>query len=87
MASVFSTLLRGLLGVIATIAVVAIAWTLYINRTSVIASVEPVVGMFHRQQDATPPVARHETAPAPAATPADAPAPGNSADPDTSAKQ
>lgn len=83
MASVISTLFRGLLGVAATIAVVAIAWTVYINRASVIASVEPVMGVFHLQQDAAPPETRQLSAPSAAETPA----PGGTAGPDTPGKQ
>ena len=53
MGSVLSTMMRGMLGVVATVFVVAVVWTLYLKRDAVIAASEPVVDLVLEQQSTT----------------------------------
>ena len=53
MGSVLSTMMRGMLGVVATVFVVAVVWTLYLKRDAVIAASEPVVDLVLERQSTT----------------------------------
>jgi hypothetical protein len=67
MAALLTTLLRGLLGIVATIVVVAVAWSLYANRAPLVSAGEFVIGVFSPRNDDQPRDAQRP------ATPADAP--------------
>lgn len=46
MASMFSTFLRGMVGVAAAILIVAVTWTVYIKRDAVVGAAEPVAKLL-----------------------------------------
>jgi hypothetical protein len=46
MASIFSTFLRGMVGVAAAILIVAVTWTTYIKRDAVVGAAEPVARLL-----------------------------------------
>lgn len=72
MAALFNTFLRGLLGIAATIVMVAVVWSVYANRAPLIRAGELVIGVFtprdeQRAPDTIQPVPRSDAAPDPAA--------------------
>ena len=81
MAAVFPTMLRGMVGVAAAVLIVALTWTLYINRDHVADAGGPVIELISNVTDNTPdePAAKDDAAtaapPADSAAPAPAPAP------------
>lgn len=90
MGSVFSALMRGLLGVVGTLLVVAIVWTLYLKRDAVLAASEPLVEMvLERQPAATQgtPTEASTLAPQAAGSDADAPVVGALVEGQTPAKE
>ncbi len=77
MAAMLTSLMRGMLGVAASVLVVALAWTVYIKRDAVVAAVGPVVALLvpdAAQERPSPQPAQAATAPdaphAPDASPA-----------------
>lgn len=92
MAAVFPTMLRGMVGIAAAVLVVALAWTLYINREHVADAGEPVIELISNVTDSTAEEAAAKddavTAAPPAdsatAAPAPAPAPEDPAEPASS---
>jgi hypothetical protein len=77
MTAILTTLMRGLLGVVATIVLVAAVWSVYANRAPLITTAQFVIGVFTpHEEPATAPAADTsaaarpgEAAPAPATTP------------------
>jgi hypothetical protein len=64
MAALLTTLLRGLLGVVATIVVVAVAWSVYANRAPLVSAGEFVIGVFSSRDESQPHDAQRPAAPA-----------------------
>jgi hypothetical protein len=64
MAALLTTLLRGLLGIVATIVVVAATWSLYANRAPLISAGEFVIGVFSPRDESQPGNAQQPAAPA-----------------------
>jgi hypothetical protein len=86
MATPLSTLLRGLVGVAATVLLVVIAWTLYVQRDSVAQVATPLVGLVKPRG---PDPEQEPAAPSTGTAPAGAVAPDvrepDARDPDTAA--
>ena len=78
MAAILSTLMRGLLGIAATIVLVGVVWSVYANRAPIISAGEFMIGMFTtREQHRTAPATGVAREPSVPAVSAPAPAPSD----------
>lgn len=68
MTAILTTLMRGLLGVAATVVLVAVVWSVYANRAPLIAAGEFVVGVFSPREQSTPAAPSTDAGEAPAPT-------------------
>jgi hypothetical protein len=66
MGSVVATFMRGMLGVVVTMLVVALVWTLYVKRDAVLAASAPIVGLVTEHESPAEPRASTDP-PAPTA--------------------
>lgn len=91
MAAVLTSFLRGMVGVAASVLVVAVVWTAYIHRAGVTAALGPVTSLFARGDPAPDAAPANPPAPAPVQPAKDATAaPGGGAEgraPSTTAEQ